>query len=136
MNQELDEIKPVDFKAFRSQYTLVHNNRSVVFSLHNILDEETGVKYSGDFEIKLFLSLKERGIVAANAGRRNIGIDPFEEVFTLNKVVCELQAKCTLCPDWFKDDKAFEIVGIQPIDRIFTLVKAAQEEYKEMMNGR
>ena len=134
--QDLDGIKPIDLKEFRGQYTLVHNSKSVVFSLSNILDEETGVKYSGEFEVKLFLTLKERGIVAAAAGRRNIGIDPFEETFTLNKVVCELQTKCIVCPDWFKDDKAFEIVGIQPIDRIFTLVKAAHEEYKESMNNR
>jgi hypothetical protein len=133
---EFDALEPIDLKEYRSQYRLLSDKKTVVFSLINIIDEETGEKYSGDFEIKLFLSLKERGVAAANFSRRNIGINSHEEVYTLNKIICELQAKTVVCPDWFKDEKAFEIVGLQPIDRIYTLVKAAQEEYRDNMNSR
>lgn len=123
----------LDLKAFRNQYQLLKDKKTVVFSLVNIKDEETGELYTGDFEMKLFLTLKERSLAAAAHTRRNIGIDPFDDTYKLNRIVCELQASSIVCPDWFKEDKAFSIVGIQPIDRIYTLVKAAQEEYRDLL---
>lgn len=135
-NDIASSFEPIDLKVYRDQYQLLKDKKTVVFSLVNILDEQTGEAYSGDFEVKLFLSLKERSIAAASHTRRNIGIDPFDEAHKLNKVVCELQVSCVSCPDWFKEDKAFLIVGIQPIDRIYTLVKAAQEEYRDLVVNR
>jgi hypothetical protein len=136
MINELDFAEPVDLKEFRGHYSLINETKTVVFSINRIKDEETGQLYSGEFEFKLFLTLKERGLVAASTARRNFGIDPTDFTYAVNKAVCELQVKCVKCPDWFKDDNAFEIVGLQPIDRVFSLVKAAQEEYRENMNNR
>jgi hypothetical protein len=126
--QELEE--ELDYKKYKDLYKLDISSKTVNFNIR-VKDEYTGQSYSGDFEMKLFLNLGERSVKAREATRRNLDIDPFDQIFRFNSIICELKVHCLNCPDWFKNEEPFNMVGIQPIEQIFILLSAAQKEYKE-----
>lgn len=126
--QELDE--DLDYKKYKDLYKLDIVGKTVTFYL-NVKDEYTNQSYSGDFEMKLFLSLGERSVKARESTRRNLDIDPFDQIYRFNNIICELKVHCLHCPDWFKNEEPFKMVGIQPIEQVFILLSSAQKEYKE-----
>lgn len=131
----MEQFKP-DLSQYREQYSLDIVSKTVSFDIAR-KDEFTGEQYKGHFKIKLFLSLKERTLAAASYSKKNLGVEKTDPIYSLNKIICELQAASVECPEWFKGDEPFNIVDAEGIiDMIFTLHLAAGEEYISHLQSR
>lgn len=129
-------MEALNLSEFKDQYSLDPVSKTVSFDIRR-KDSLTGEVYSGSFKIKLFLNLRERTAAAASYSKRNLGIEKTDSIYILNKVVCELQAACIECPEWFKGDAPFNIVDAEGIvDMIYTLHLAAGEEYINHLQSR
>lgn len=81
----------------------------------DIKGEQTGKRYQGRFVMKLFLSLKQRNEVAVEFSKRDFGNTKDTLQTALNQVICELQSRCEDCPPWFKGEKIWDMLDMQPI---------------------
>ena len=98
----------------------------------DIKGEQTGKPYKGTFVMKLFLTLRQRNEVAVEFSKRDNGNSKDSLQTTINQLLCEFQARCEDCPSWFKGDKAWELVDMQPI---FELRRELDNAYEEHMKS-
>jgi len=94
-----------------------------------IKGEMTGKLYEGKFVMRLFLTLKQRNEIAVEFSKRDIGNTKDQLQSTINQLICELQARCDESPTWFKGDKAWELVDMQPILELKKELDNALEEH-------
>ena len=109
-------------------------NDKAVFEI-SVKGEQTGKVYSGKFVMRLFLTLKQRGQVAVEYSKRDMGNDLDAGMSQLNRTICEFQAMLEDCPEWFKGEKAWELEDFQPIISIREELEAAQKEHSEKINA-
>lgn len=94
--------------------------------------ESTGKLYDGKFVMRLFLTLKQRNDIAVEFSKRDLGNTKDHLQSTVNQLVCELQARCDECPAWFKGDKAWDLMDIQPIIELKKELDNALEEHMKV----
>jgi hypothetical protein len=100
----------------------------------DIKGEMSGKSYTGKFVMKLFLTLKQRNEVAVEYSKRDMGNAKDPTQSTINMLICELQARCDECPAWFKGDKAWEMIDVQPILELKRELDNAYDEHMKAIS--
>lgn len=103
-------------------------NDKAVFHV-SVLGENTGKKYEGDFTMKLFPSLKERGRIAVDFSRANEGNFEDQDMAAINRTVCEFLVLAESAPAWFSREQVFELQDFAPLLEVKKEFEKSQSEY-------
>jgi len=108
-------------------------NHKAAFDV-TVKGENTGMVYTGKFVIRLFLSLKQRQSLAVEYSRRDIGNEKDAFMSSIVQSICELTHHCEETPDWFKPDRIWDLVDLQPIVAVREKLEEALEIHVKALN--
>jgi hypothetical protein len=96
--------------------------------------ESTRKAYKGKFVFKLFLNLRERGSVAIEVSKRDGANIKDQSTTFITQIICELQALCETCPDWFKGEAVWDLLDYEPIIQLRKELDESVAEYIKMQD--
>lgn len=93
----------------------------------------SGKKYNGSFEVRLYLTHRERGDASREFAKKSIGILSDDDVYYVFKSISVLNKHIIDKPEWWGD--GYELFDSEPIFELAKQLKDAQDNYAKEQSG-
>lgn len=88
---------------------------------------ESGKKYQGSFEVRLHLTLKEKGEASREFAKRSLGILSDDEIYYVFKAISLLNKHIVDAPEWW--DGGYDLIDATPVYELSKKIRETQEHY-------
>ena len=89
----------------------------------DVYGENTGTRYAGQVEVKLYLTNTEKADMARKTSKLIVGIDLRHEMASTIQLIANLDAHIKTKPDWWEEDG----MGLEDSEPIYELSKKLRE---------
>jgi hypothetical protein len=99
----------------------------------DMVGEETGVPYVGQFVTKCVLSIQDKQLIELQKSRMSADLaNPSGRLFAISTMLSSLRVRLIETPEWWKDlDDGAKILDEEVIVQIFEQCEAKAQEWKD-----